>query len=126
MGIIEEYDSISKEKLGKEQDIVQYKNELDTNITRLSNFKANNTLFTLLLHPIRTIRVKKELQRLENTRNTFQRALDASIVMYMYEESGILEEDLIHAMEHSKPKYLRKFMAKNPVKKISKDRKSVV
>lgn len=120
MRIIEKYDSISKKRLGEEEDITQYQDELNANITQLSNFKASNTIFTILLHPIRMIKTKNELQRLKNTRIKFQSAIDKSLVMYMDEETGILEEDLIHAMEYSKPKYLRKFMAKNPAKIISK------
>lgn len=113
MNIIELYDVTDKEMLKKEHDIQQYQKDLSVNITHLSNLKINSTFFDKVFHPIRMMRIKSELKRLEIVENNFQEALNASLITYMEEETGDLEEDLINAMTYSKPKYLRKFMSQN-------------
>lgn len=113
-GIIRLYDEESKEKLNQDSMVKYFKEDLEIHRICLMNLRINySTAFRRLLHPIKTIRIKRQLKRVLETESKLNELLDSSLVMHFDEESGVLEEDLENASRYYKPKHVKKFIREN-------------
>ncbi len=113
-GIIRLYDEESKEKLNQDSMVKCFKEDLEIHRICLMNLRINySTAFRRLLHPIKTIRIKRQLKRVLETESKLNELLDSSLVMHFDEESGVLEEDLENASRYYKPKHVKKFIREN-------------
>jgi len=115
MKLVREYEELSKIVIAEDKEIQGYAKELNERLSSLNNFKLNKTILTILIHPIKTMKNSSDLKRLTCIKSKFDEMLEANIVTYIDEETGVLEEDLEYASTSTKPKMLKLFIKRNPI-----------
>lgn len=118
MTIIESYDNLSQSKIANDANIRTYREHIKSTKNTLEKYRLRKeNLVTILSHPVKAVKGRVELGRIEGISEKFESVLSRSVVNFMYEETGDLMVDLEEACKYYKPKYIREFMLNNPIEK---------
>ncbi len=104
MDIVEYYTEISKKEMMNVKEVKDFKDDLDSEITKVSNLKFNSSFISKLIHPVKTIKNNKKYKKLNKVKSNFDLFVDSDVLQYVVEESGDLADDLGYAAKYYKPK----------------------
>ena len=111
--LIEEYNDKSRIRIDNDNSVSEHKETLEDCRMNLVDLKLNGNIFTVLRHPIRTVRTNYYLQRLSKIEKEFYSLLDSDLLEFLDNDLPITEESLTQAYRFYKPLKIRKFMQKN-------------
>lgn len=112
--LIDEYNNKSKDRISCDNSVSEYKETLEDCRMELINLKIESSnAFSILCHPIRTIRVNYYLRKLSEIENRFYSLLDADLLNFIDNTAPITEEALTEAYRFYKPIQIRTFINKS-------------
>ena len=122
MSIIDDYNELANRIIAEDKAIQGYEEDLHTKKANITSLLKGGSL-SVLLNPIRLIRLAKENRRLLRISTTLDGLKRSTILNNMDEESGELEEDLYNSAHYFKPNRIKWFMKDNPVYDSDIDKK---
>ena len=114
MSIIDDYNELANKIVAEDETIKRYEEELRCKKATITSL-LNGRSLSVLLHPIRLIRLSKEKKRLIRISDTLDELKRSTILNNMDEESGELEEDLYNSAHYFKPNRIKWFMKEHSV-----------
>lgn len=114
---VNKYDSLSKYNIDRNELIRDFTENLDEKMERIKNFKYNKSTIYKITHPIKMIRNNIEYNRLTDVKKKFKDAYNSSIMLFVEEETGNLEDDLEYASRVVKPKFMENYVKQLYLKK---------
>jgi len=114
--MFEEYELLSKRVIESDEVLSKYESDLYKRSKYISNLLLNTNALDKLLHPIRLVRTKQEDKRIQRIKTSYYELKNSSLVEHFDEESGELDHDFYAAATYFKPRRMRKFTKKNPIK----------
>ena len=121
MDIIEYYTELSKKEVMSVKEVKDFNDQLNDELSKVSNLKFNRNVFMKLAHPIKTIKNSFDYRRLNKIKTNFNYFMNSNVLQYVCEESGELTSDLDYAARYYKPKAAVEY-----VRTLKKDNKKLI
>ena len=115
--IIEKYNEKSKKIIDEMDSVKRFKTEIEEKEDSIKNFKKNNKLMYKLLHPVKLIKNCMASTRIKYIRHTYENIYNSSVLEFVFEETGDLQEDLDYAAYKEKPAYINSYVKSIRIKK---------
>ncbi len=117
MDIVQYYNELSKEETLKLDEVKEYSDNLNNEITRINNLKCNKNIFMKIMHPVSAISSSIKLKRLNREKKEFLHYLNTDILLYDHSEFSDLISSLECTAKYYKPVAIREYVKEKTRKK---------
>lgn len=117
---IASYDAFCRDIIDNMDSVKEFKKNYNEKYEEIYRFKASNSNLKKLLHPIKLIKTHFDSKRLITIYDGFYEIYNRSVMEYINEETGKLDDDLIIPTFESKPNHIDSYVKSIKLKKVRK------
>jgi hypothetical protein len=117
MDIVKYFNDLSREESLKIPEVKEYSDRLDSEITRIQNFRCNKNVLTKIIFPISSITSNIRLRKLKIDKENFLRRLNSDVLLYDHSEFDDILTSLECTAKFYKPVAVRDYVVSKTKKK---------